>query len=361
MRKPIPFAGFIVASGAVLAGLAAWPGSVWAEPGDAANAAQESGAEGVRVTVDNFIRAETDTYFAKFVNDSELGKFKHERELVSLDEQTVIRMNRDTLYSSAVFDLAAGPVTITLPDSGKRFLSLQVIDQDHFTPKVIYAPSRLTLREDDIGTRYVAALVRTFVNPNDPADVKAAHALQDGITVEQKDVGSFEVLRWDQASLNRVRDALNAVTDASGGLNSDRMFGSRPEVDPVYHLLGTAAGWGGNPRHAAMYFGVTPERNDGKTPYVMTLEDVPVDGFWSISVYNKDGFFEKNAKNAYTVNNVTAQRNDDGSVTIHFGEDENAVNYLPITPGWNYLLRLYRPREEILDGSWTPPEAKPAK
>ena len=43
-------------------------------------------------------------------------------------------MNRDTLYSAAVFDLDAGPVTITLPDAGKRFMSMQVIDEDQYTP-----------------------------------------------------------------------------------------------------------------------------------------------------------------------------------------------------------------------------------
>ena len=40
----------------------------------------------------------------------------------------MIRLNRDTLYSSAVFDLDAGPVTITLPDAGKRFMSM-LVDQ----------------------------------------------------------------------------------------------------------------------------------------------------------------------------------------------------------------------------------------
>src|SRR6516164_6982280 len=77
----------------------------------------------VRVTAGNFIRAESDTYFAKFVKDGALGKFIHQRELAPIDNQAVIRMNRDTLYSQAVFDLDAGPVTITLPGAGKRFMS----------------------------------------------------------------------------------------------------------------------------------------------------------------------------------------------------------------------------------------------
>lgn len=136
------------------------------------------------------------------------------------------------------------------------------------------------------------------------------------------------------------------------------MFGRKNEVDPVQHLIGTAAGWGGNPRAAALYAGAEPKHNDGKTVYRLTVKDVPVDGFWSVSVYNKEGFFEKNA---YTLNNVTAKRDADGSVTIPFGGDEGAPNCLPIVPGWNYVFRMYRPRKEILDGTWKTPEAQLVK
>ena len=123
------------------------------------------------------------------------------------------------------------------------------------------------------------------------------------------------------------------------------MFGRKDEVDPVQHLIGTAAGWGGNPAHAALYAGAEPKQNDGKTVYRLTVKDVPVDGFWSVSVYNKDGYFQKNARNAYTVNNVTAKPNADGSVTIQFGGDEGAPNCMPIMPGWNYVRPDVPPAE----------------
>lgn len=315
----------------------------------------------VRVTVDNFVRAETDTYFAKFVQERAFGKFNHERELAPIDKQTVIRMNRDTLYSFGVFDLDAAPVTITLPDSGKRYMALQVINEDHYAPDVYYAPGTYELTKENVGTRYVAAAIRTFVNPGDPEDMKAVHKLQDAIKVQQKALGKFSAPHWDQASLKKMRDALLGVVAANGSLDSAKMFGRKDQVDPVQHLLGTAAGWGGNPRTAALYAGSTPKENDGKTPYTLTLKDVPVDGFWSVSVYNKAGFFEENALNAYTLNNVTAKPNADGSVTIHFGGDEKAGNYLPIVPGWNFILRMYRPRKELLDGAWKIPEAEVVK
>ena len=315
----------------------------------------------VRVTVDNFRRAESDTYFARFVTEGELGKFKHERDLAPIDNQAVIRLNRDTLYSFGAFDLDAGPVTVTLPDAGQRFMAVQVIDEDHYVPDVFYAPGAHTLTKEKVGTRYVAMAIRTFVNPNDAADVKAVHALQDAIKVEQKAAGKFEVPDWDQASLKEVREALLALAAANGGIDSARMFGRKDQVDPVQHLIGTAAGWGGNPQSTAFYVGGEPKQNDGKTVYRLTVKDVPVDGFWSVSVYNKDGFFQKNARNVYTVNNVTAKPDPDGSVTIQFGGDEGAPNCIPIMPGWNYLVRMYRPRKEILDGTWKFPEAEPVK
>ena len=81
---------------------------------------------------------ESDLYFGNVVKDGGFGKFHHNRELAPIDRQPVIRLNRDTLYSAAVFDLDAGPVTVSLPDAGKRFMSLQVIDEDQYCPAVLY-------------------------------------------------------------------------------------------------------------------------------------------------------------------------------------------------------------------------------
>src|SRR5262245_18092371 len=82
------------------------------------------------VTPDNFPRAESDLHFGNIVKDGGFGKFRHRHEPTTVENQSVIRLNRDTLYSTAVFDLDAGPVRITLPDAGKRFMSMQVINED---------------------------------------------------------------------------------------------------------------------------------------------------------------------------------------------------------------------------------------
>ncbi len=313
----------------------------------------------VPVTLDNFKRAESDFYMAKTVQEGGLGKFVHSREATPIDKQPVVRMNRDTLYSQAIFDLDAGPVTITLPDPGKRFMSMQVISEDHYTPMVVYKPGPTTLTRKNVGTRYVFPAIRILVDPNDRKDLAQVHALQDAIKVEQKSVGKFEAPNWDLAQQTKIREALESLVPFMGSLKN--AFGTKAQVDPVKHLVGTAVGWGGNPDKDATYASVTPARNDGATVYKLKVKDVPVDAFWSISVYNDKGFFQKNDYDAYSVNDITAKKSGDGAVDIQFGGCDGKIpNCLPISRGWNYTVRLYRPRAAILNGTWKMPEAQPA-
>lgn len=107
---------------------------------------------------------------------------------------------------------------------------------------------------------------------------------------------------------------------------------------------------------------MTPEKNDGKSIYRLTVKDVPVKEFWSVTVYNKEGFFTPNELDAYSLNDVTAQKSQDGSITIQFGGcDGKIANCLPTPEGWNYMVRLYRPKSQILDGRWTFPVAEEVK
>ncbi len=308
------------------------------------------------VTVENFNRAESDLYFSGVAKLGGFGKFSHTRELAPLDKQTVIRLNRDTLYSSAVFDLDAGPVVVSLPETEGRFISLHIIDQDHYTHGVHHTPGDYKLTRMSVGTRYVCAAVRILVDPNDSDDLRKVHGLQDAIAVKQDSLGAFEIPEWDPTSQKKVRDALNQLAETLPDKN--RMFGRKDEVDPVRFLLGTASAWGGNPDKEAIYLSVYPEKNDGKTVHRITVKDVPVKDFWSISVYNEEGYYEKNDEGIYTFNSLTAKKNADGSVTIQFGGKQGeAPNVIPIMSGWNYMVRLYRPASEILNGEWRFPVA----
>lgn len=310
------------------------------------------------VTVDNFARAESDMYFAANAKDGGFGEIAHHRSPIDIDHQAVIRVNRDTLYSYGLFDLDAGPVTITMPNAGKRFMSMQVINEDHYVPNVFYGAGTHTLTRQNVGTRYVMVAMRTLVDPNDPNDLKQVHALQDAIKVSQKAKGSLDLPQWDQAGQKKIRDALLTLGEFTGGFKN--AFGTKQQVDPVRHLIGTAAGWGGNPDKDATYLSVTPAKNDGTTVHRLNVKNVPVDAFWSVSVYDAKGYFEKNPLNAYSLNNITAKKSADGAVAIQFGGCDGKIpNCLPIMQGWNYTVRLYRPRPEILNGTWKFPEAQP--
>jgi hypothetical protein len=321
---------------------------------------QSADTNGRPVTVESFIRAESDLYLAAVaMKENGFGKFEHHRELSPIDAQTVIRMNRDTLYSAAVFDLDAAPVTITLPDAGTRFMAMQAISQDEYSQPAVYAPVRHTYTRQEVGTRYMLIGVRTLVNPTDPSDMEAVHRLQDAIKVEQKTIGTFEIPKWDPVSQKKVRDALLVLSTTM--TDTSHAFGTKDQVDPIQRLVAAASTWGGNPRKDAIYLNFTPPKNDGKTIHTLDVPTVPVDGFWSISLYNASGYFQKNDLNSYSLNNITSKKNADGSVHIQFGGcDAKIPNCLPTMPGWNYTVRLYRPRAEILNSTWKFPSSAPA-
>jgi hypothetical protein len=309
------------------------------------------------VTVDNFKRAETHFYMALRAEAGCFAVLCHDRAPTPVEAQDIIRLNRDTPYSQGVFDLTT-PLTITMPDPGDRFQSIMVINEDHYIKKVSYGAATFTLTQEDMGSRYVYIGVRTFMDPGDPTDMAEGQALQDAIQVEQADPGSLDLPDWNQEQRAGLHDALLEVSRFMP--DSRNALGDVDEVDPVRHLLATSFGWAGNRQEDALYVLGAPDVADGQKAYVMTVPEVPVDGFWSLTVYNADGFYEA-PEEAISVNNVTAKTNDDGSVTIHFGGDPAADNYLRIMPGWNYTVRLYRPRPEILDGSWVFPSLQPAE
>ena len=164
----------------------------------------------------------SDLYMGSAVKDGAFGKFVHRREPTAIDKQTVIRMNRDTLYSAAVFDLDAGPVTVTLPDAGKRFMSMQVINEDHYTPTVVYAPGPHTTDE---GQRRHALRARRRPHAGRSRPTRRMWLrrtrCRTRIKVEQTGgPGKFEVPNWDQASQKKIRDALLVLAHRRCGLQA---------------------------------------------------------------------------------------------------------------------------------------------
>ena len=315
--------------------------------------------ETVIVNVDNFVRAETAFQFDRalsLVEGGEVNKFVHLREPTPLDKQNVIRMNRDTYYSAAIVDISEG-ATLSIPETNGRYVSVMVVKEDHYINEIYHKAGTYKLSMKKFGTPYVMVSIRTLVDVSDTEDIEKVWAIQDSITIKAKSAKPYTHPNYDKASYEATYKPL---IELSRGLpETSRMFGKEEEVDKVRHLIGTAFGWGGLPEYEAFYLTIEPNLPVGA--YELTVKDVPVDAFWSISAYNRDGYFQENEHDSYSVNNITGTPNEDGSFTVHFGGDPSSANYLHITEGWNYTVRLYQPRKEILEGKWVFPDVKPVK
>ena len=134
------------------------------------------------VTIETFVRAESDAAIKLIYDQIGFGTLHHNRVPTLLNEQSVIRMNRDTLYSTAILDLSK-PATVTLPEADGRYMSLHIISQDHYSYAVSEA-GRYELTDDAVGSRYVYLIFRTFIDADDANDIEAANAIQDAIVVE---------------------------------------------------------------------------------------------------------------------------------------------------------------------------------
>ena len=313
-------------------------------------------AREIPVTLDNFVRAATDIELDKYVTlAGGVNRFYHFREPTPVDNQPTVRMNRDTLYSTVVVDISKG-ATLTLPDVGERYMAAMIVNQDHYINKVFHGGGTYKLDMDTFDTPYVIVFMRTLADADDPGDVAAVNAIQDRMKIEAVSSSPFILADYDQETYAALVERLSALLPFAVG--SKRTFGTRESVSPVRHLIGTAVGWGGLPETEAMYPANVPNLPVGEYRIEVPAE-VPVGAFWSVSLYDAEGFFEKNEIDGYVVNSIMGKRNDDGSMTVHFGGcDDGRVNCLPIMDGWNYIVRLYQPGPEILDGSWTFPDVE---
>ena len=263
------------------------------------------------VNVENFARAETAAQFDGVVaNAGGVNRFFHLRGPTPLDQQTVIRMNRDTLYSAAVVDISNG-ATLTVPDAGDRYMSIMVVNEDHYLNKVIHEPGEHELTVEEFGTPYVVLAVRTLVDESDPRTSGAG-------PVEARS-GVREGLHPPGLRPGKLQDHLRgpACTESRQYRRRVPPLGARRmsiRFATCSHRLGAG---GGLPEEEASYLNVEPNLPVGA--YAITVRDVPVDAFWSVTVYNKDGFIDPNDQDAYSVNSLIGTPNEDGSYTIHFG------------------------------------------
>ncbi|MFV1988941.1 MAG: DUF1254 domain-containing protein [Gemmatimonadota bacterium] len=299
--------------------------------------------ESPEVTRENFATAETHRYFQEFTDQGAVNTFVHEKEqAVALDQQTVIRSNIDMFYSHAIVDISEG-ATVTLPPSSGRFRLAQIIDSNHYTTDVFYDEGTYELKSNS-GADFVYVFMRTAADPTDPEDQDRAREVMEGASITSIGGGTFHS-DWDPDQVVEMRrEIIQSATYTDS-------FGAFGDVDDIEDFdkftFAAAAGWGGLPEAHAAYWPIEPALGDACA--TMTIEEPPVDRYWSLTVYDEEGWLA----NVNPVrSSYNTEPNEDGSLTFNFGCGDEALNNLPITENWTFILRMYGPREAILDGTY---------
>jgi len=302
----------------------------------------------IKVTPETYIRAETDRQFG-IVNKMAGGvnRLFHFRRPTPLDQQNVVRMNRDTLYSMGLVDTSKG-ATITVPEVPRdRYVSVQLVDNDQYCPFVIYTAGTHHLPKD---TKYLGVGVRIqLFNPKDADEVALVNKLQDQFVINANSRDPLPLFRWDIESLKAL--TAQYEKDSAQYTSWKGMMGPRGKVDEKNRHIGAAAAWGLLPEWDATYLNYSGN-HDPNVGYMASYEVPENSAFWSITVYGNDGYMKSEDN---IVNSSNAKLNADGTFTVYYGSKKlcgDVANRLDVTDGWNFLMRVYRPGPSVLDGTY---------
>ncbi|MFV0447449.1 MAG: DUF1254 domain-containing protein [Vibrio sp.] len=307
----------------------------------------------VPVTEKNYEFAESDLAFKNITKLVGSNKWFHFPGLTPLDNQTVVRMNRDTIYSGYVADVSKGG-TITLPDTGDRYISVMVVQNDHYIDQVFSTPGTHKIESQ---TDFAMIVARVQIDPNDPDDLQRVKDIQNKIVVKTNSNRTHVMPNYDMKQLVAVRNALTEEGSKLG--NQKNMQGAHGQVDPRMHMYGTAIGWGMLPDAEAQYFSyyskgkVMDPQNCSQATY--QAPEVTGKGFYSLTVYNNDGYI---AFDRAVLNKNNIKYNSDGSFTVSYGNcPKDAPNAMPVAEGWDVMMRIYKPNLSLTE-SYKLPEPK---
>jgi hypothetical protein len=305
----------------------------------------------ILVNVENFIKVETYMYMGKYFDKiRETNTFLHYRDFEV--DNSVVRMNLDTLYSISILDTKKSGIKIVLPVVEDRYISCCVLDNHHNEVLFTKRGGEYNFPQSD---QYLVCIIRILVKNRTEEDINIVNKIQDKIYIKSDyNNPELDIPKYDQKSYLYTKDLINKLFETTPNMSSIGMFGKKGEYNELKHLMGVTMGWGGLSEKQAYYISRFPENNNGTQEYSLTFRDVPVKAFWSIIVYDKNGYIIKDKKQS--LNNFTTKPDIDGNYTINFSNDFKKPNNLNIVNGWNYTIRLYESEEQILNGEWTFPE-----
>lgn len=291
------------------------------------------------VTRDNFVEAETAHYFREQLAKAPVNEYFHSRVPVNVETQVVIRSNVDLIYSFAVVDVTEEATFSLAPSS--EYQAAEIIDENHYVVGVIYPGESLTVRNTDLsaGTHvYVGGRTATV------GGLERAHELQDARRITAATANPYQGREFDEDTRKSVGAELE--THAAEA-DFSRAFGTPASTDPYQHLLGARLGWGGLPPEDAQYFQASATSTGAD---VWTFDVPPLDyernGYFSVIKYDGMGWLDVDRPG---LSDSELVRNDDGTISIWFGDDRvaNKPNVIRATEGqkFYYGMRLYRPRD----------------
>lgn len=308
-------------------------------PGFAAIHADDLGDK-IPVTLENYEVAESDLAFYNITKLVGMNTFFHfPTGAFDLNNQTVVRMNRDTYYSSAVIDTTQG-ASITIPETNGRYLSVMVVQNDHYIDQVFLEPGTHEITSE---TEFAMVAMRIRTNQSDPNDDATIAALRAGVKLQVGGNGTHVKPNYDMEELVALRDELTVEGTKLGTLMG--MQGAHGKIEPRMHLYGTAIGWGLLPDAQAQYLGSPKFKNDGCYMASYSAPPFREPGFFSITIYDADGWIYSEDG---ILNEFNMKLEEDGSFDAYFGDCGDVDNHLPTVDGWNYILRIYEPKLEEL-------------
>jgi hypothetical protein len=310
-----------------------------------------------KVTPENYAFAEVDITFKNIVDEVGSNKFRHDRNLIPLDKQPAVTMNRNTIYSFGIFYAPKG-TKLTLPKSkDDRYMSAMILQNDHYIDQVFYGEGTYEIK---VATEFVGIAIRTQVDDANPDDAKYVNTLQDQITVtwpEGVTPKEYKPHVWDMKVLDSLRTVYQKEAKSLPNLNATS--GARGTIDPQKQRLGVSVALGLLPPQDAVYiyrdYGLS-----GSKCYEATYKkpEFKEKGFFSFTMYGADKYLHSEKS---SLMNRVIKDNKDGSFTMHYAATNcthnNALNRLNTAgDNWYLALRIYRPVQSIINKGYTLPE-----
>lgn len=291
------------------------------------------------VTKENYVEAETDWYFSGVQNKTGVNTWMHDAP-VSIDNQQVIRSNRDVVYSIAIVDVSKG-ATFTVPDSD-HYQIIHLMDELHLSHQVVSRGESLTITSDDINGEYVYLLARTKIAGDDTAERQAQ------LKIDANSARPYQGKGFSEKDVTEMRNKLvmEFVEGKVKILEHKSFVKTYDQADPTSYVYATAVGYGGLPSYEAQYLPYVVGGGSDKAcqTFNMPKPDLDYDngGFFSLTTYDTAGWIVED--NFYIGHEDMKDNNDTYEIAFNCPELSHSID---VQEGWTGVWRFYKPTNEM--------------